>query len=837
MKYLYTFCSLFLFVAIQAQTIKSPDEFLGYQLGDRYTRHHEMVDYFQYVDAQFPNVQVTEYGKTYESRPLLYTIITSQENFNKLEEIRQDNLKRTGLVQGTPSASKIAIVWLSYNVHGNEASGMEASMKTLYELVSTPRGQEWLKNTVIIMDPCINPDGRDRFANFNNQYINTIVNSSTDAAENNEPWPRGRANHYWFDLNRDWAWLQQTESAARLKIYNQWMPHVHVDFHEQGYNSPYYFAPAAEPFHPVITTWQREFQTMIGKNNAKYFDESNWLYFTKEVFDLYYPSYGDTYPTYSGAIGMTFEQGGQRGVSIMTEEGDPLTLEQRLTHHHTTGMSTVEITSKNATRVIDEFEKYFKENLSNPFGAYKSYIIKANNNPDKLDKLTKWLDQHAVSYGLVGTAKAGKGFDYQTQTQTSFTLAAEDIVINTYQPKSRFITTLFEPQSKIPDSLTYDITGWNLFYAYNLKGYATTERINPSKPYQSKQQQAAVSGKVYAYIFKYETLKDVEFLGELQQKNIKVRAAQKAFTVNGNSFNAGTLIVTQTNNESIPDFDKTVQTIANAHQRTIFTSTTGFVDKGKDFGSSEVAYLETPKVAILCGDETESLSAGEVWHYFEQQIHYPITQIRTNNFKRIDLKKYNVLVAPEGSYDIFDEGQLEKLSQWVSAGGKLILIGDALNSFADKKGFDLKKYATDDAKKAAEKMEEEMKKKDGMIRYEDAERKQISDYIFGAIYKITVDNSHPLGFGLDNHYYALKTSTLRFDFMENGWNVGALKGTAKPVQGFAGFKANKTMDNSLAFGVQEKGQGSIVYFVDNPLFRCFWEQGKFVFGNAVFMVR
>ncbi len=837
MKQFFTILFLCYASMATAQNIKSPDEFLGYSLGERFTRHHEMIDYFKYVDAQMPNVQVTEYGKTYESRPLIYTIIASPENFSKLEEIRQDNLKRTGLLQGTPSSNKVAIVWLSYNVHGNEASGMEASMKTLHGLVSTPQGKEWLKNTVVIMDPCINPDGRDRYANFNNQYINTIVNSSADAAENNEPWPRGRPNHYWFDLNRDWAWLQQTESISRLKVYNQWMPHVHVDFHEQGFNSPYYFAPAAEPFHPVISNWQREFQNMIGKNNAKYFDESNWLYFTKEVFDLYYPSYGDTYPTYSGAIGMTYEQGGQRGVSIMTEEGDPLTLEQRLIHHHTTGMSTVEITSKNAVRVVDEFEKYFKENLNSPFGTYKSYIIKGTNNPDKLDKLTKWLDQHAITYGLVGATKAGKGFDYETQAQTSFTLTSEDIVINTYQPKSRFITTLFEPQSKIPDSLTYDITAWNLFYAYNLKGYASTERINPSKAYQPKSATNQVSSKVYAYLFKYETLQDVEFLGQLLQGGIKVRATQKAFTVNGNVFNAGTLIVTQTNNEKIVNFDKTIQTLANNYKRTVYTTTTGFVDKGKDFGSSEVAYIEMPKIAILCGDGAESLSAGEVWHYFEQQIHYPITQIRTNNFKRVDLKKYNVLVAPEGYYDIFDEAQLEKLNQWISAGGKLILIGDALSSFADKKGFELKQYATEDAKKAAEKAEEEMKKKDGMIRYEDSERKQISDYIFGAIYKVNVDNSHPLGFGLDNHYYSLKTSTLRYDFMENGWNVGPIKGIAKPVQGFAGFKANKKMSNSLAFGVQDKGQGSIVYFVDNPLFRCFWEQGKFVFGNAVFMVR
>jgi hypothetical protein len=820
-----------------AQTLKSPDEFLGYSLGDRFTRHHEMVDYFQYVDAQLAHVQLTQYGKTYEDRPLLYAVITSPENFGMLEEIRQNNLKRTGLLSGNPSASKIAIVWLSYNVHGNEASGMEASMKTLYELVSSTRGQGWLKNTVVIMDPCINPDGRDRYANFNNQYINTITNPSPDAAENNEPWPRGRPNHYLFDLNRDWAWLQQAESQQRLKVYNQWMPHVHVDFHEMGYNNPYYFAPAAEPFHPVISNWQREFQTIIGRNNAKHFDENNWLYLTKETFDLYYPSYGDTYPTYSGAIGMTYEQGGSRGVSIMTDVGDVLTLEQRLTHHYTTGMSTVEAASTHASRMVDEFEKYFKENLNNPVGAYKSYVIKADNNSDKIEKLTQWLDQHAISYGCVGAARPGKGWDYQTQTQAAFSLAAEDIVVNTFQPKSRFVTTVFEPQSKIPDSLTYDITAWNLFYAYDLKGYATTERINAGKPYKQRTPAQVEVASAYAYIFKYETLRDTEFLGELLKMGINVRATQKPFKVNGNSFKAGTLVVTKTNNETVSDFDKTLQTLASSYQRTVYTTNTGFVEQGNDLGSSSVAYIEAPKIAILTGEGTESLSAGEVWHFFEQQLHYPITQIRTTNFKRIDLDAYNVLVAPEGYYDIFDDAQLERIGTWVNAGGKLILIGDALSAFADKKDFTLKKYTTDEAKKASEKLDEEFKKKDGMVRYEDAERKQISDYISGAIYKINVDNSHPLGFGLNHHYYTLKTSTLRFDFMEDAWNVGTLKGAAKPVQGFAGYKANKKMDNSLIFGVQEKGHGSIVYFVDNPLFRSFWEQGKFVFGNAVFMVR
>ena len=841
-KFLLLNFALFISVLTFAQTkIKSPDEFLGYALGDRFTRHHRVVEYFNYVDELSPTVKVTQYGETNEHRPLIYAIIASPENFANLEQIRQDNLKRAGALDGSPSNNKVALVWLSYNVHGNEASSIEASMKTLYELVNSDNAKtkEWLKNTVIIMDPCINPDGRDRYANFYNQYGNSPANSSGDAKEHREPWPGGRANHYLFDLNRDWAWLTQKESKARIKIYNEWLPHVHVDFHEQGYNSPYYFAPAAEPFHEVISNWQREFQTMIGRNHAKYFDEQGWLYFTKERFDLYYPSYGDTYPTYSGAIGMTFEQGGggYGGLSITTPEGDPLTLKDRLTHHHTTGLSTIEITSQNANRVVDEFEKYAKENLNNPASPYKTYVIKGDNPADKIIQLTRWFDSHSIKYGHPSASKASRGFDYQTQSTSNVNVSAEDIVISIYQPKSRFITTLFEPQSKLSDSATYDITTWNLMYNYDLKGYALTERINPAKEFKAKVvDNASVMAKPYAYIFKYETLRDVEFLSTLLNKKFKVRSSEKAFTVGGQSFEPGTLIVTRRNNESMADFDTAIKALANDKGRKIYTSTTGFVDKGKDFGSGSVAYLKAPSVAVLFGDQTSSLSAGEIWSFFEQELQYPITQIGTEYFKSVDLSKYDVLIVPEGRYRMFDEGTLTDISTWVSGGGRLIVIANALGSFADKKGFALKTYASDEEKKDAEKKEKELKEKDALGRYEDAERKQLSDAISGAIYKVSVDKSHPLAFGLKENYYTLKTNELHYAYMQDAWNVGVIKGTAKPIQGFAGYRINKKMSNSLVFGVEQKGRGHVVYLVDNPLFRTFWESGKMMFSNAVFMV-
>jgi len=825
---------------INAQTkLQSPAEFLGYELGDRFTRHHRVVEYFKHIDDAAANVQVQQYGETYEHRPLIYAIIASPDNFRNIEQIRLDNLKRTGLMAGTPS-TKVAIVWLSYNVHGNEANSMEAAMKTIYELVNpdNAKTKEWLKNTVIIMDPCINPDGRDRYANFFNQYGNLPANADPQAREHAEPWPRGRANHYLFDLNRDWAWQTQIESQARIKIYNQWMPHVHVDYHEQGYNSPYYFAPAAEPYHEVISNWQREFQNTIGKNNAKYFDEQGWLYFTKERFDLYYPSYGDSYPTYSGAIGMTYEKGGiGAGIGITTKEGDPLTLKDRLTHHFTTGMATIETSSQNASKLVDEFEKFFKENVNSPAAPFKTYAIKAENNPDKLKKLTNWLTSHSIQFGHAAASKPSRGFDFQTQSTNNFTLTTEDIVVNIYQPKGRFVTTIFEPVTKLTDSLTYDITAWNLMYAYDLKAFALNEKITVAKGSEPKVvAQEPIAAKPYAYLFNYHSLNDVELLASLMKKGIKVRKAMKAFSTAGKNFEPGTLIVTRRNNEGIADFDNVVQNAAKSLGRKIHTTSTGYSDKGADFGSSEMSYIKAPKVALLGGDQTSSLDHGQVWHFFEQQLHYPLTIIGTDYFKNVDLWKYDVLIIPDGNYKLIDEGILTMIERWTSDGGRLIAMAGANSSFADKKGFGLKVFASDDAKNKAEKEVKEQKEKEGPIKYGDAERKELSNSIFGAISKVSLDKSHPLAFGLGDFYYSLRTSELHYAYLDKGWNVGLLKGKQKPLIGFAGAKINKQLENTLVFGVEDKGKGQVVYLVDNPLFRSFWENGKMLFSNAVFMV-
>ena len=821
MKYLVFLFSLFISFSTIAQ-LQSPKEFLGYEMGEQFSRHADVVDYFEHVAENSNMVTYSTYGKTNERRPLTYAIVTSPSNIDNIEAIRANHLKNTGLLDGNSTSDK-AIVWLSYNVHGNEASSTEASMNTLYKLITEKK--DWLENTIVIIDPCVNPDGRDRYANWYNQVKATPYNTDQNATEHNEPWPGGRPNHYLFDLNRDWAWATQVESQQRLKVYNTWMPHVHVDFHEQGINEPYYFAPAAEPFHEVITDFQRDFQTKIGQNHARYFDEKGWLFFTRERFDLLYPSYGDTYPTFMGAIGMTYEQAGhgRAGLGIQTDEGYILTLKDRVAHHTTTGLSTVEVASKNAAQLNTEFNSFFKnDNL-----VYKSYVM--NGHPDKIEALTQLLDKHEIAYGFGNSGKAS-GFNFNDSKNGSMNTTSKSLVVSSQQPKGKMVKVLFEPQSKISDSLTYDITAWSVPYAYGLDAIASKSNVAMSKEKPSTTETLNNPDKTAAgYISHWSSMNDARFLAELLKAGINVRFSEKAFINAGQEFRRGSLIITKSDNRSIENFDETIVQIANEQNRKLFVAKTSFATKGPDFGSPEVKLVNKQKIAVLKGDFTSSLSYGEIWHFFETQLNYPITSIDSDDFKRINFSTYDVIILPNGWYgSYFDDGAMKNLKDFVRAGGKVIALANAVSTFAGKDGFNLK------AKSSETGAEEEPTK--NLTPYDQRERQSTKDFIIGSIFKTSIDNTHPMAFGYDDTYFSLKLGSNSYDLLDHGYNVGYIHGDAESVSGFSGKDALKRQANTMIFGEERHGQGSFIYMVDNPLFRSFWENGKLFFVNSIFFV-
>lgn len=801
-----------------SQEIKSPSQFLGYELGTEFTRHHRVVDYYNHLASNAPDrVRLVEYGQTNEQRPLILAYVSNAGNMDSLESIREQHINNT---KGGELPTK-AIVWLSYNVHGNESVSTEASMQTIYDLLTEKSA--YLDDTVVIIDPCINPDGRDRYVNWYYQYKNSPYNVDPNSKEHHEPWWSGRSNHYMFDLNRDWAWLTQLESRQRIKMFNQWLPHVHVDFHEMGVDSPYFFSPAAEPYHEVVTDFQRNFQIEIGKNHAKYFDEKGWLYFTKEIFDLLYPSYGDTYPTYNGSIGMTYEQGGsgRAGLGVKTSLGDTLTLIDRIAHHHTTGLSTVEVASKNAARLNEEFQKFYQ----NKDYEYKSYVLSGN--PDKLEALGKLLDSHEINYGW---AKGGstKGLAYSTGKTGSTKTSANDMVVSTDQAKGTMVKVLLEPHTKLSDSLTYDITAWSLVYAYGLDAVASKSLVatGPKEGTAGTETiSTSLSKEAYAYVAGWNSMKDARFLSDLLKKDIRVRFASQPFTIEGKVFERGSLIIAQADNKNHREFLTSLEQSARDHKISLTSASSGFVEKGRDFGSNHVSMITDHKIAVLSGEPTGTLQFGEVWHFFEQQLDYPVTILDGSYYDRVDLSEYDVLILPNGWYgDFFNDKKMADLKNFVRSGGKVIAMDGAIKGISGEKGFGIK---------------EKKIEKDSIASYhlyDDSDREYIKNTITGAIFKTKVDPTHPLAFGYPDHYFTLKLGDKAYDKLEEG-NVAYLEKDASPISGFAGSEARKKINETLIFGVEDYGKGQVIYMVDNPLFRGFWENGKLFFVNALFMVQ
>lgn len=831
-RFLLLVSALILCAPAGAQSIQSPSEFLGYELGSRFTPHHRVVDYYQYLNRTSDRVLVRQYGETYEGRPLLAAYVGTPPHLSRLEHIREQNLAlATGKLE-TPQADQPALVWLSYNVHGNESVSTEASMATIYELIRPGNAQtaQWLENTVVVIDPCINPDGRDRYVNWYNQMVGFRPNANPDAREHSEPWPGGRTNHYNFDLNRDWSWQTQKETQARLELYNAWLPQVHVDFHEQGVDSPYYFAPAAEPYHPAITDWQRAFQDSVGTNHTRYFDREGWLYFTREVFDLFYPGYGDTYPIYNGAIGMTYEQGGsgRAGLAIETAEKDTLTLGDRLAHHYTTGVSTVETASRNARKLLQEFGRFHREASTNPEGTYRTFVMKAASGGQRLRALAGHLDRLGIEFGSVRTSMGVSGRDYWTGKTSQGRVEPGDLVISVYQPKGVLARVLLEPEGSIPDSLTYDITAWALPYAYGMKALATTERITPDAAFSTvSDNPAPEEAEPYALALRWDAPSDVAFLGDVLSAGINARVATKPFRVGGSRFEAGTVLFTAAGNKK--GFVRELRERAARHGVELSTMASGRVEEGSDLGSGSVRFISAPRVGVATGPSVSSGAAGEIWHWFEQELAYPVAMLEIDDLRRSDLARYDVLILPSGSYGALLSGAfLENLTAWVRDGGRLIALEGALGSLAGKEGFEL---AT------AEKKDEESGEKeeeDRLRAYGDRTRASLTDDVAGAVFRTRVDHSHPLGFGLSAQYFTLRRTSQDYPYLKRGWNVGVIE-RGSLVSGTVGFRALPKIEEVLAFGVQEMGRGAVVYLVDDPIFRGFWHEGRLLLGNAVFM--
>ena len=838
--------------AQSADPLPAPADFLP-AYARAFTPHHRLVDYFEAVAAASPRVALEPYGTTYEGRPLLVAYVSSADNIAGLEGLRQNHLRRSGITEArTPTRESAgaeraeslegakAVVWLSYSVHGNEAAGSEASAAVLYALASAGPGDSLaalLDDVVVVIDPSLNPDGYTRYTDGQRRRATLAPQPDPAAWEHVEPWPGGRTNHYLFDLNRDWAWATQAETRARLALYRRWMPHVHADVHEMGHESHYYFAPAAAPFHEYITPWQREFQTAIGRNHARAFDREGWLYFTREEYDLLYPSYGDTYPTFNGAIGMTYEQGGsgRAGRAIARAGGtDTLTLAERMAHHTAASLSTVATASRNAAPLARAMRDYFEAARRRPRGDYEAYVFpRAANAPGRLRALTALLDRHGIAYGPAArdATVAGVAYAPGAEVGSGRRVGAGDLVVPARQTQGTLAQVLLDPDVALADSLTYDITAWSLPFVNGLSGFATTERVGIRGDAAFALPEARTSPDevpAFGFAVRPTALSDWIALAPLLHEGATPRYADRAREGSGGDVQgAGTLLFLR-RDHSREAFAKTYHALRDAGVA-VEELPGGIAAGGPDLGSNRVSLVTAPTVALLQADEARVNAFGHVWHFFERSLGYPVRPIPLARLNARALEDVDVAIVTDGRWDL-GEGHVSTLRDWVRGGGRLIALEGGAEALMPHEGFALaEREEGPGIRKAAERA-------DPMLPYADRERAELSGNVPGALVEAQVDLTHPLATGLSSPMYLLRTRDRAWGFLdgEAGYNVVGVR-EAPDVRGFVGQAARARLAETLAVGVQPLGRGSVVYAADNLAYRGFWEQGMQLLANAVFL--
>ncbi|MEL7002384.1 MAG: M14 metallopeptidase family protein [Bacteroidota bacterium] len=821
--------------------IPSPEKFLGYEIGNHHTRHDRIVAYMQELARLSDRASIVQYGMTNEYRPLIILAITTPEHQSNLESLRQKHLEVCDPDKNVTDFSSLPVfVNLGYNVHGNEPSGGEASMLTAYTLVASQSDEvkKYLENAVIFVDPTINPDGRDRHTHWANMYKGTPMVADPQDAEHNEYWPRGRTNHYWFDLNRDWLLGINPESRGKLNWYHQWYPNVVTDFHEMGTNSTYFFEPmkangSKDPIMPREN--YEDLNNTFGEYFSKDLDAIGSLYFSKEVFDGTYPGYGSSYPDIQGGLGLLFEQASSRGHVQETPMGK-ITFAFTIRNQYISSLATVRAAVENKKILYNYQREFFKSAISRANkSSIKGYVFgdpyDQNRNKAFIDKLL--LHKIEVFKLKTSITKNGKVF----KPNYSY-------IVPTRQDQYRMVQTMFETYKNYTDSVFYDASGWSVANFYNIPYTSLTGSLNTGDKITNLDNLTAV-GEVeksdYAYLIDWDDYMAPAVLYYLQEHDVRLMSGFKPFTIATNQgnkdFGYGTLLIPVSKQKISSDsLFNLLQAASAEHKVEISSVKGGYSLKGIDLGSSSFRPLKKPKAIMLVGDGTSSYEAGEVWHLLDTRVGMPITKVPMRNFSRANLNDYTVMVMISGNYSRLDSAQRQRIKNWANAGNTLVTIRQASEWLINNKLVKetLVKKEKDKKKKEQEKNEENVVNRKS---YVDSRENIGKESVGGAIFNVDLDLTHPLAFGYRNRTLPVyRNSTVWLSPSKNEYSTVA-KYTKNPhVDGFITEKnLNEYLKPSASLIVSPMGTGRAVMFADNPNFRGSWYGTNRLFLNAIFL--
>ena len=779
-------------------------------MGEWHVSHDKLLSYMFELEEASDRVKLEKTGKTYEGRDLVVLIITSEKNHNNIDNIIK---QRSKVYENEKDLkNKKIVVYQGFSIHGNESSGSNASLLYAYYLASAKGDfiNNILENSVIIIDPSMNPDGLQRFSGWVNSHRNMNLTSDSNDREYNEVWPGGRTNHYWFDLNRDWLPAQLPESQSRLKTFYKWMPNILTDHHEMGTNATYFFQPGVPSrTHPLTPEMNQILTKKISKYFAEDLDNIGSLYFSGERFDDFYYGKGSTFPDINGSIGILFEQASSRGHFQESENGIltfPFTIKNQLT----TSISTI----KAALDLKDEIIKYqnnFYDSSQKKNNHNDEYLIFGNEKDKyRTKKLAEILLRHQIDIYESEVDILDKDKIYKS---------GYSYLVPKNQKQINLINAMFESRTKFNDSIFYDVSAWTLPHAFNLdynlnfiykKELKKIDEIDFSVDFN-------LEPSNYAYLIEWHEYLTPKALNMLLEKNIRVKVATQQFNVKGVKYDYGTLMIPVLGNDA-ENLHKNMIKISDECKLTVNTVNTGLT-LGPDLGSNSFKTINKKNIAILIGDGISAYDAGEIWHLLDTRYDIAISKIQLSTILKSNLSKYTTLIIP--SSEIISNEIIKKITDWTKNGGTLITYKNSIDWLQSANIIDFNI------------IEQEISAND--ISYEDADNFYDAQKIGGAIFQTKLDLTHPINFGFTDEFMPIFRNSTIFLKPDNNKYKTPIRYTENPLlSGYISQNNLKTLKNTTPIKITGFGDGKIIYITDNTNFRAFWYGTNKILMNAIF---
>ena len=797
------------------ESIPTPESVIGHQVGKWHVTHDKLIQYMEVLAKSSDRITIENRGFTYEDRPLILLTITSKENHQNIDKIKKEHKKISDGNKMDDYKDLPVIIYQGFSIHGNEASGSNASLLLAYYLAASKSDfvNDLLENSVVLLDPSFNPDGLQRFAYWANTNRNMNLNPDPNDREYNEVWPGGRTNHYWFDMNRDWLPVQLPESRARIKSYNEWLPNILTDHHEMGTNATFFFQPGIPSrTHPLTPMLNQELTKRIADFHVKEFNAIGSLYYSEESFDDFYYGKGSTFPDINGGVGILFEQASSRG-HIQESANGILTFPFTIKNQFTAAISTLKA-GLNLREDLIEYQFNFYKDSREESSKLKNKGIIFGDSKDrgKTMYLAEILDRHEIEFYHINKDLKHKGKLYKKNNA---------FIIPRNQKKSKLINAMFESRTKFKDSLFYDVSAWTFPLAFNLDYDMNIDMNNAGEVGDYKilnQKIGGVTKKTnYAYLMEWHEYNTPNVLDDILSNNMIAKVALKKFKIEGKTFDYGTILIPVFNKE-IENTYKFLDKIAKDNDITIHGVDTG-MSEGIDLGSNNFRRINKKKIALLVGDGISAYDAGEIWHLFDTRYNINITKLDVRNLSSADISKYTTIIMPNSKG--LNIKNSSKIKKWIEDGGTLVAYKNSIKWIERN---ELVKYNFKETDRTAEN-----------INFEEKRNYFGAQAIGGAIFNAKIDRTHPINFGFKNSSISLfRNSTIFIEADKDSYNNPIIYSDSPLLSGYVSKENLDNLKSTVPLKIDKVNKGRIISITDNTNFRAFWYGTNKLLVNAIY---